>query len=191
MINGTPYSLNGEINGLLFANYNFQDDHVFVETYYKSYDINGFTDNVTRQYIKSLLDARNTRIYNRYEPPYPASESFVLKGGLKYYVSPFHSGLLPTYRQYAGFLILGNETRTMIREYRFFRYTDDGRLIQAVIDATIDSGGTVQHYYFELVPVDSDDASIVLFTGENLAYMSLAGITISIIILIYYWLRIG
>ncbi len=188
-INGTPYELDGEINGLLFANYNYRSDHVVVETYYESYDIEGFTDKVARRYIKGLLDARNTRIYDRYEPPYPASESFVLKGGLKYYVSPYYSGLFPVYRQYTGFLILGNGTRTVIREYRFFRYAYNGRLVQSVINATVNSGGTVQHYYFELIPVDSNDASIILFTEENITYMGLIGIIASITALIHYRLK--
>ncbi len=188
-INGTPYRLDGVINGLLFADYNYRSDHVVVETYYESYDIEGFTDNIARQYIKGLLDARNTRIYDRYEPPYPASESFVLKGGLKYYVSPYYSGLFPVYRQYTGFLIVDNGTRTVIREYRFFRYAIDGRLVQSVINAIVDSGGTVQRYYFELIPVDSNDASILLFTEENIIYMDLIGMISSIIALIYYWLK--
>jgi hypothetical protein len=153
---GQSITLNGEVSGVLKATYVFYSDSVLMTTRYVKYVIKGFPDPEARSYIKTLLGEIVRHIYDIHEPPYPPSKSFLLNGGLKYYVYPDTLLPDPIVRQRTTFLVPIAKNTIRILEDRFFKYdASTGILVEFKINAEEGITKPFSRYFFHLVLTSS------------------------------------
>ncbi len=183
--------LDGEIHGSLVAEYSFYKDIVIIETHYEKYQLKGFNDPGARNYILSLLREKVKRVYSRKnfsrnEIPYPRYKSFILHGGLPYYVEPSFLNIDPIYRQR---IIFSTGTNTSILEDRMFKYDPDtGILVESIIKAKIHNGMENEEYTWTLAASSSSNPFYILETMNIEALLTIVALGISILtaILAFY-----
>ncbi len=162
--------LNGEINGVLIARYIFENNNVTVLTHYKEYSLKGFNDPVARNFIVESIRAGSRRVFNLYEKPLNKHESFIMSGILKYYVHPGNLPIDPWIKQRVKYTILSGSKPLTITEYRYFKYIPGkGILSEAVIDASIKRGETLEKYYLSIsiIPDRNPEYWLSMSSTEN------------------------
>ncbi len=175
--------LNGEIHGSLVAEYIFYKDIVIVKTHYSKYSLRGFRDPNARNYILSLLNEEVKRVYKRgnyskNEIPYPRYKSFILHGGLPYYIDPGFLSIDPVYRQRIVFSIGTNISILEDRRFKFDPGT--GVLVESSIEALIKDGDETGEYKWVLTASSSSNPLHVLETTRAESVFLILAFSISV-----------
>uniref|UniRef100_A0A7C4HE15 Uncharacterized protein n=1 Tax=Staphylothermus marinus TaxID=2280 RepID=A0A7C4HE15_STAMA len=171
---GTSFVLNGYINGILHAKYIYRENGVVVSLKYLEYNLSGFEDYLSRQYIVSKLNEESKYFFGKNEYPYEINKPFILEGSIKYYVSPSNLDLSGIVEQRVSFVL---DNYTVLFETRFFKYDlATGILIELRVNSRLYINETLLSNYtiwFKQIHSDNYRLSINQLNSQTLLSISI------------------
>ena len=178
--------LNGELEGVTLVKYVFREEFIIVSVKYLDYRLKGVIDPDSRRALQHLLSKTAYYRFNYSEPPYSEDQPFMIKGGVKYYVSPQYlplSGLIEQYVMYP----LGNGS--YIREDRIFIYDyATGILLKTMVNSTALVNTTLIRYSLDLRLIDSSRSELLV---KNIDIKYLLAPTLLVFTILYILLSYG